>query len=83
MERNAHTALETARPVAIGLIERGLDLPDAAKLAALFTAFMKKNQDVTDARLAAGEAPESITAGAMIAFREYLTNAAAAGALDR
>lgn len=69
-------ATETARPVALGLIEKfGASKTEAIRVAALFAVFMDKNADVFDALASEGHAPESIASAALSAFQTFCRNA--------
>ena len=63
--------LAEATPVAIKLIEIGLPLEPAARLASLFAAFTQQNEHVFDALLEEGHAPEFVASEAVVAFEKF------------
>ena len=67
--------VEVARPVAIGMIERGAPMDLAIDLGALFAAFMWKNGDLAKRKVLAGMSPEAVADEMTADFKTFCKNA--------
>ncbi len=73
-ERIEATA-EAAKPVAIGLMERGLHSTDAIRMGTLWAVFMQKNEGVVRDLIEEGHDRAFVERATMDAFETFCRNA--------